>query len=169
MLFQVIAIGRTVTKHICFKLSLKKSFLYATASSCSIGSLGTRCLTETKFCYFTSAGKWNNKTFGAEFWFSNLYVSIRKDQFVWSLFITTDPICNFCLFAFPLMLSNFESNSWIECWGMGNPGQEGEVFMCGVGNEICFTFTKHKGFKSREHRRDWHLYVLGGFWLRIFS
>lgn len=28
--------------------------------------------------------------------------------------------------------------------GIGNPGQKAEVFMCGVGNEISFTFTEYK-------------------------
>lgn len=29
-------------------------------------------------------------------------------------------------------------------WGIGNPGQKAEVLMCGVGNEISFTFTEYK-------------------------
>lgn len=43
-------------------------------------------------------------------------------------------------------------------WGIGNPGQKAEVFMCGVGNEISFTFTEYKDFKSKH----WHLICIEG-------
>lgn len=49
-------------------------------------------------------------------------------------------------------------------WGIGNPGQKAEVLMCGVGNEISFTFTEYKDLKSKH----WNLYALRESCLRIF-